>query len=143
MPLVLVERKNWIIYQKEAEDRNEIEAYLRTQFGFLPVFVTTEVTCKVCEERMSGYDGIKHLQTKSHIQKREELSERIMVLHHNYCDGCPVLMEENNSYENRTELACRLGYAYRDFDVEGIPIIEYAIDDDLTRPKKCIVEGEE
>jgi len=137
----MYERKNWIFHPKKIhghiiEDRTDVEEWLRVQFGFVPIFIDTEVTCKVCSERIKGYDGGKHLQLKTHVEKREELLARVIVGNPDYCEGCPCLMQEDNPWNDMTELVCQLGYAHK-YHEYGTPVVDYCIDDDLYRPEEC------
>ena len=147
MPTIMLERKNWSFHPHtkagresfQQEDRNEHERFMREQFGWLPLFAATELTCKVCGERMKGDAALGHLQTKSHLVKREELLQSISCIDPDFCDGCPNLMQEDNPWSEMTEQVCRLGYAYQVMDYEGTPSIIYEIDEDLTRPGSCII----
>ena len=136
MRLVFVERKNWreLGYTEEA---NDIEIWLREQLGFIPVRMKTKLECKVCRVTVDGYDAGKHLQTKDHLKKREELLELVASPDELYCEDCIMLMQEDNPYSGLREDICRLGYSDQYEDEFGNPKVNYSFHEDLDRPESC------
>lgn len=116
---------------------DECSKDLYEHWGLITVYANLQMRCKVCNYVAKGFDATNHLQTKDHVAKRKELEQQVTPIHELYCEGCSMLMKEENPYNDCVEQVCRLGYFHAYKDIDGNPEFDYLIDEELWRPQMC------
>lgn len=143
MPIICVERFHFevigpVISGKEYGQMgfaDKGQEWLYNKLGLISVYMNLRLKCKVCGTVHKGYGVTDHLQKTEHVAARKALIDQVEPVG-DWCEDCPMLIQESNPYYDVVETVCRLGFFYEDQD-EGYFRAVYRIDEELWRPEMC------